>query len=339
LESPLSSTSRKRASDEKSAASARTGRCGTSALPGRVMQGMIASGVAVLHFHPDGASFEEDSRMFSAAKGLLKPAYAGGALALLGAFQVYSFLAPAASPLEKEKVRAVDGATALAAEAMPLEWRRRKMLVLRFASDETGYVTQSMEAAVRRLDRAEPVPLPVTEALVALVKELVATGAGAGYPRAAALRLAAEAEAEILLLGRIRELSIEDGVPKAALSVEAADTETGTTVWKQDVEWTPSFLERTVGRISPMKRAISWVLFVVMLPWACLPITRSILKRESNAANAGVLAFFTAVALVLAYVALAGDLEAWAGAFFLVAAAFGFLYNAGVLNYLAGFYR
>ncbi|MHC5056149.1 MAG: hypothetical protein ACYTKD_15695 [Planctomycetota bacterium] len=277
--------------------------------------------------------------MLGAAKGLLRPRNATGVLALLGAYQVYSYVAPAAPPLEEEKVRAADEATALVAEAMPTEWRRKKMLVVRFASDETGYVTQAMGTAVRRLDRAEPVPLPVTDAFVTLVKKLVSAGAGGDYPKADALRLAAEAGADILLLGRIRELSLEDGVPRAALSVEAADVGTGSTVWTKDVEWMPPFLERTVGRISPMKRAIGWVLFVIIFPWACLPVTKGILKRESNAANAGVLVFFAAVAVALAYVALAGNLEGWAGAFFLVAVAFGFLYNAGILNYLAGFYR
>jgi hypothetical protein len=140
-------------------------------------------------------------------------------------------------------------------------------------------------------------------------------------------------------LGRIRELSLEDGVAKAAISVEAADVKTGSTVWTKDVEWTPPVLERTVGRISPMKRAISWVLFVMILPWACVPITKGFLQRESNSANAGVLVFFTGVAVALAYVALAGSLDGWAGAFFLIAVAFGFLYNAGVMNYLAGLYR
>ncbi|MHC4249849.1 MAG: hypothetical protein ACYS9X_12040 [Planctomycetota bacterium] len=277
--------------------------------------------------------------MLGAAKGLLKARYASGALALLGAYQVYSYVAPAAPALEEEKVRAADEATALVAEAMPPEWRRKKMLVFPFRADATQYVTRSMETAVRRLDRAQPVPIPVTDAFVAIMRKL--TGAdGAGVdPRAEALRLAGEAEADILLLGRIRELSLEDGVPKAALSVEAADVKTGSTVWTKDVEWTPPFLERTVGRISPMKRAIGWVLFVIILPWACLPITKGILKRESNASNAGVLVLFTAVAVALAYVALAGNLEGWAGAFFLVSVAFGFLYNAGVLNYLAGFYR
>ena len=281
--------------------------------------------------------------MFGAAKGLLKARYASGALALLGAFQVYSYVVPAAPPLEEEKVRAADEATALVAEAMPPEWRRKKMLVFPFASDATQYVTQSMAMAVRRLDRAEPVPLPRTEAFAALLMKLAgAAGAGAGAgvdPRPEALRLAAEAEAEILLLGRIRELSLEDGVPKAALSVEAADVKTGATVWTVDVVWTPPFLERTVGRISPMKRAIGWVLFVIILPWACVPITKGFLKKESNSSNAGVLFFFASVAVGLAYVALAGNLEGWAGAFFLIAVAFGFLYNAAVLNYLAGLCR
>jgi hypothetical protein len=214
-----------------------------------------------------------------------------------------------------------------------------KMLVFPFRSDATQYVTRSMEMAVRRLDRAEPVPIPVTDAFVAIMKKLAGVKSAEVDPRVEALRLAAEAGADILLLGRILELSLEDGVSKAAISVEVADVKTGAGVWTMDVEWTPPFLERTVGRISPMKRAIGWVLFVIIFPWACLPITKGFLKRESNAANAWVLVCFTGIVVALAYVALAGDLDGWAGAFFLIATAFGFLYNAGVLNYLAGFHR
>jgi hypothetical protein len=91
--------------------------------------------------------------MLGAAKGLLKARYASGALAMLGAFQVYSYIVPAAVSLEEEKIRAADEATAIVAEAMPPEWRRNKMLVFPFGSDAAGEVTGAMEKAIRRLDR------------------------------------------------------------------------------------------------------------------------------------------------------------------------------------------
>ncbi len=279
--------------------------------------------------------------MLGTTRGLLKARYAAAALALVGAYEVYSFLAPAAVELEPERMRAADEAAAAVARAMPEEWRRKKMFVAPVASDASGYVTQSLKRAVARLDKAEPVAPPRTEKVISLITALAGKEAGAATPeaRTAALKIARAAGAELLLLGRVRELSLTDGVPRIDLGVEVLDAGTGAKAWGFDAAWTPPFLERTVGLVPPMKRAIGWILFVLLVPWAAMPIVRPVLKRESNAANAAMLLVLAGISVALAYVALAGDLAGWAGAFFLLAVAFGFLYNAGVLNYMAGFER
>lgn len=279
--------------------------------------------------------------MLGLMKGLLKAKYAAAGLVALGVYEAYAFLAPVAPELEPEKMRAAEEAAAAVARAMPEEWRRKKMFVAPVASDASGYVTQSLKRAVARLDKAEPVAPPLTEKVISLITALAGKEAGAATPeaRAAALKVAKEAGAELLLLGRVRELSLTDGVPRIDLGVEVLDAGTGSKAWELDAAWTPPFLERTVGLVSPMKRAVGWILFVMLLPWAVMPVMKRVLERESNAANAVLLVSLAGLAAVLAYVALAGDLAGWAGGFFLLAIAFGFLYNAGILNYVAGFER
>ncbi len=61
--------------------------------------------------------------MLGPMKGLLKARYAAAALAALGAYEVYSFLAPPAPALEPEKMRAAEEAAVVAAREMPAEWR------------------------------------------------------------------------------------------------------------------------------------------------------------------------------------------------------------------------
>ncbi len=269
---------------------------------------------------------------------LLKARYAALALAALGGWEVYSFFAPPAPELEPERIRAADRAAEIVASAMPEDWRRKKMFVAPFARDPSGYVMQSVTRAVRRLDRAEPVAPPRIEKVISLITTLAGQESETAAPeaRTAALKLAKEAGAELLLLGRVRELSLTDGVPKIDLGVEVVDVGSGSKAWELDVAWTPPWLERTVGLVPPMKRAIGWILFVLLLPWAAMPLVKAVIKKESNAANAALLLSFASLAVVLAYVALAGDLSGWAGGFFLLAVAFGFFYNAGVLNYVAG---
>ena len=279
--------------------------------------------------------------MLGLMKGLLKARYAAAGLVALGVYEAYAFLAPAAVGRAPAKMRAPDEAAAAVARAMPEEWRRRKIFVAPLGSDASGYVTAALTRAIRRLDRAEPVAPPLTGKMISLVAALAGKEAGAATPerRTAALKIAKEAGADLLLLGRVRALSLTDGVPRIDLGVEVLDAGTGSKAWEREVFWTPPFLERTVGLVSPMKRAVGWILFVVLLPWAVMPVMKRVLERESNAANAVLLVSLAGLAAVLAYVALAGELAGWAGGFFLVAVAFGFLYNAGVLNYVAGFER
>ncbi|MHC4198383.1 MAG: hypothetical protein ACYSU0_00130 [Planctomycetota bacterium] len=276
--------------------------------------------------------------MLGPMKGLLKARYAAAALAALGAYEVYSFLAPPAPELEPEKMRAAEEAAVVSASEMPAEWRRRKLLVAPLGSDEGGHVRQALMRAIRRLDRAELVPPPaVTEEIARAVAKLFGRK---GPPDGnAAVAIARSAGAELVMLGEVRELSLTEGVPRIDLDVRVLEVKTGSEIWRRDVRWTPPLLERTVGLVSPMKRAIGWILFVLLVPWAALPVVKATLKRESNAANAALLVAFAGLAAALAYVALAGELEGWAGAFFLLAVAFGFVYNAGVLNYVAGFER
>lgn len=276
--------------------------------------------------------------MLGPMKGLLKARYAAGALAALGAYQVYAFLTPSAPELEPEKLRAAEEAAVVAASEMPPEWRSRKLLVAPLGSDDGDHVRQALMRAIRRLDRAEPVaPSTVTEEIARAVTSLL--GREGPPDGAAAVAIARSAGAGLVMLGEVCELSLTDGVPRIDLAVRALDVKTGSEVWRRDVRWTPPLLERTVGLVSPMKRAIGWILFVLLMPWAALPVVKAVLKRESNVANAAMLLALAGISAALAYVALAGDLDGWAGAFFLLAVAFGFVYNAGVLNYVAGFER
>ncbi len=280
--------------------------------------------------------------MLGAMKVVLKARYAATALGLVAAYGTYSMLAPPPPPLDRARKRAAEQAAESMAKAVPPAWRRKKLFVSPFDSDATGYVTRAVTQAVRRLDRAE-----IVEFRADTVEDMgnkLASVLSLDWPRAKgrtleALKLASAAGAELVMLGRVNELSLTEGVARADVYAEVLDVKTGGRLWEHSAVWTPRFLERTVGLISPMKRAIAWILFVLLLPWAASPVVKRALGMESNAANALVLAGLVGLAAATAYVALAGDLTGWAGAFFLVALALGFFYNAGVLNYVAGLER
>ncbi len=86
-----------------------------------------------------------------------------------------------------------------------------------------------------------------------------------------------------------------------------------------------------ISRRSGFWRAVLWVAFYTLLCFGCVPIIRRILEAESNAANAALLAGFSAVGILLAMLLSAFSFGLLSMALLLCAAA----YSGGLIYLLA----
>lgn len=270
--------------------------------------------------------------MMGILKGLLKVRYAVVALLAAGAWQVYEVVKPAPPPLEEPRREAVDRAVTDLVRKWPESAQGGGLLVVPFERDETGYVTSAVRYALQRADFVEVKAPDVVEKLYRKM-DLPLSGTFDG-PRG--VELGKAADVQYVLIGKVARLSDVVGEVEVNLMAELWGTAGATRLSAWTYEEKPSNLQRTVGRVSPLKRALGWLSFIILLPWALYPLVRAVLRTESNVANALMLLTFVAVGAAAAWVALAGELSGWAGAFFVVALAFETAYNAGTLNVIAG---
>jgi FtsH-binding integral membrane protein len=110
-----------------------------------------------------------------------------------------------------------------------------------------------------------------------------------------------------------------------ALAVVAA----GISWWQMD-EATRQMLLSGTGKI------VSWLLIVLLVPWATFFLTTWVAKRESNAAGAGLVAGYTVLeALLLAKLFDWNVRTPTAWTFLIVGALFAAVYNLLVCDWLA----
>jgi FtsH-binding integral membrane protein len=110
-----------------------------------------------------------------------------------------------------------------------------------------------------------------------------------------------------------------------ALAVVAA----GISWWQMD-EATRQMLVSGTGKI------VSWLLIVLLVPWATFFLTTWVAKRESNAAGAGLVAGYTVLeALLLAKLFDWNVRTPTAWTFLIVGALFAAVYNLLVCDWLA----
>lgn len=265
-------------------------------------------------------------------KGILKVRYAIIALLAAGAWQVYEVVKPAPPPIEGARLEAVDEATADLVHKWPQSVRGGRLIVIPFERDTTGYVTKAMRDALTRSDYLDVQAPDVTEKVLRKI-EFPVSGTFDGQR---ALDVGQASEVQYVLTGKVERLSEVDHVVEAQIKAELWSVGGKQCLLKWEYAQSPGTLERTLGHVSPMRRAVGWLLIVIILPWALYPLVSLVFRLESNAANAVMLVGFITFDGVIAWAGLASDASGWAGAFLILAIVFEAAYNAGVLNLIAG---
>ena len=96
----------------------------------------------------------------------------------------------------------------------------------------------------------------------------------------------------------------------------------------------PEIVQETVGAVPWFSRGLAWLLAVLLLPVFTINFVRTMVRKRSNRANAFVLAIYTLVDAILAYMLVGAALSGfWPVLFFLLAVVAAFAYNVRIMTF------
>ncbi|MBI4576094.1 MAG: hypothetical protein HY722_07525 [Planctomycetes bacterium] len=270
-------------------------------------------------------------------------------LALALGFAAWLLLSGPAPPPEMDALveRAVGEAVAQAARSLAAREEPRRLYLTPLAGDvPTGRVSWLLRDAVSRLEGFQVLEVPeeasagVTDLVSAFLGTHIEALVSPARARARALQEAARAEG--LVVGQVR---LADGAEevRVALDLELVDAAAGRTIASMEgplvrleKSWfaLPYYRYRVQGW-AWWARLGGWLVFILGLPFALVPVLRPALRARSNAVNGAFLAGLTAVDALLAAALTGLDLGGVGGvALVLVAAVAAGAWNFGILDEL-----
>ncbi len=114
---------------------------------------------------------------------------------------------------------------------------------------------------------------------------------------------------DVVLAGRLADVSATNGTGRATLHLYAYDTRPGDWVLRErfEAQWRPHLGQRavqqaanTVAKVSPRARLLLWLGFTLLLPWGTPFVTRWGVAQGSNRASALVVAGYALLSAVAA---------------------------------------
>lgn len=213
----------------------------------------------------------------------------------------------------------------------------RRLVVVPFESDSTGYVTDRLRQRIEESGIFELVDRPLDEKLRQKLNLPLESAGGVSR----AVGQARGMKAEAVVFGSVAVLESLEGEGHLALEVGMALVEADRVLLKKTYEKThrsilglPRSLSETTGRFSGTQRFLGWALLVLLLPMVTINFIRATVRKESNSSNGATLGIYTLVDGVMAYLLLGVSLTLWLPALAfagLLGAAFA--YNVMVMSF------
>jgi hypothetical protein len=218
----------------------------------------------------------------------------------------------------------------------------RSVALLHLANDPSDYVTDHLRVAIEqsgllnlrdrtfteKVRESLRLPQPAAES----VGEAVARGRSLGV--------------EGVIYGKVFDYWTDSRGSKIDLQIGLADVAEGKSVFERrftkevssggpvGLASGPLTAEEEVSKLSPATRLIAWALAVLLLPVFTISFVRTMVRKESNKANAFTLAVYTGVDALLAYSLLGLALTSWLPiALFVLAVLLAFAYNVRIMSF------
>jgi hypothetical protein len=267
-----------------------------------------------------------------------------GFLALAGSLALLAWLGWTHFGPRKPQVSALRRQAA--GEVVPLvveDLRRNKgslhtVALAHLANDPADYVTDQLRAGIEQSGFVDLLDQGGDEKLVRALNLRVRP---VGEPDAA-VREGRRLGAQGVIFGKVHTFESYPGGAKMDLEISLADVAEGrvlfTKHYGKEVPGAPlddpPAVEASAGRVGGFQRLLAWGLIALLLPVFTISFIRSMVRKESNRANAFTLGVYTAADALLAYLLLgAGPGSLLSTLLFALVAGVAFAYNVFIMTF------
>ena len=213
----------------------------------------------------------------------------------------------------------------------------RDVVLLHLSNDPSDYFTDRLRTAIEQRGVLNLRNRTVGEKLRKLLDLRIPSPAS----REEAIESGKSAGSQGVLYGSIA--SFESTPDKAVLDVtyHLADVKTGEVVYTGtfkdgtgDTNVSLAAVKEAVQKFPWFQRGLAWLVAVLLLPVFTISFIRTMLRKKSNRTNAFILAIYTLVDTILAFLLVGAALSGWWPILvFVLAVTAAFLYNISVMSF------
>jgi len=211
----------------------------------------------------------------------------------------------------------------------------REAALLHFSNDPTDYFTNTLRSTIEQRG--------VLDLHDRTVMEKARNFLNLRHPSYAATKAAVaegrELETQGVLYGAIHAFESYPGGSKIDVEVHLSDVSTGENIFSKrytvDTSSAPLVAVQEVTQGFPLfQRLFGWLIAVLLLPVFTINFIRTMVRKDSNKANAFVLGIYTVADALLAWLLVGATLSSWfTVVVFIVAVVAAFLYNVRIMAF------
>jgi len=213
----------------------------------------------------------------------------------------------------------------------------RDVVLLHFGNDPSDYFTERLRETIEQRGILDLRDRTFTEKVRKQLTLRISSPSSAEE----AIEHGASAESQGVLFGDIA--SFESTPDGAVLDVtyHLADVKTGKVIYTGtfkdgtgDTNVSLAAVKEAVQKFPWFQRGLAWLVLVLLLPVFTIVFIRTMLRKKSNRTNAFILAIYTLVDAILAFLLVGAALSGWGPVLiFVIAVAAAFLYNVSVMSF------
>lgn len=255
-------------------------------------------------------------------------------------WHLYNAIAPHKQEVGFLRQQVADDACKLAANAIQdVKTDVRRVTLLPFANDPSGYVTKSLRAELEKRGKFELLDRGLFEKLS---RELGINQEGYKTLKDA-VRAGNRIGVEGIIFGEVNLFEQDEKKAKIDLDIRFVDLVKDRVLYSnkfvQEFKGnvlSPRYISARLKGISVGERLVMWILSVVLVPIITVSFARSMVKRKSNRANAVALSMYSVINILFALLLLGPGLSKWWSVLLLLGAVLlAFAYNVAYLSFLS----
>ncbi len=262
------------------------------------------------------------------------------ALVFLALWQVWDVFSPKQPELPYLRKQVADQTIGRIVTDLPRIETVKSIVVLPFANDPTGYVTNQVHDRIQASGRFRVIDDTLWQKIQ---KEVGIEGKPVSI-LPDALEVGRKTGTDAAIFGEVRTFEMTETVGTIDLFVRMVDLRNELVLfamrYQDSMTASPLSISYVGSRISDSslpRRVVIGFLFVLLLPWLTIQAMILVLKKQSNEANVGVILAYALADALGIYVLMGFSLDNWLSALtILLSIGLATLYNIVVANYVAG---